>query len=105
MQVFHCPTKIYSGPGALEALSGYRAARVLVVTDSFFSNSGKALEIGRKVPGAEVRFFVRVVPDPSASLAAEGAALCTSFRPELLIALGGGSPMDCAKAIWLAFGQ
>lgn len=80
------------------------AKRVLVVTDQYFSRSGKALEIGNLVPGAEVRVFDEVTPDPAAELAAKGAALCVQFRPELLIALGGGSPMDCAKGIRLAAG-
>lgn len=79
-----------------------QADRVLVVTDTYFSRSGKAMEIGKRIPGAEVRVFDEVIPDPPASLAAKGAAVCCKFRPELLIALGGGSPMDCAKAIRLA---
>lgn len=99
---FHCPTRIVTGPDALDYLRTIRASRVLVVTDSFFSGSGKALEIGQRVPGARVEIFDQVTPDPPAELAARGAALCEHLRPELLIALGGGSPMDCAKGIRLA---
>lgn len=102
MTEFSCSTKLYAGPDALDALKQYRAGRVLVVTDSYFSKSGLAMQVGARVPGAQVRVFDRVTPDPPASLAAEGAAVCREFRPELLIALGGGSPMDCAKAIRLA---
>lgn len=105
MASFHCPTEVFTGPNALDALKKYPAQRVLVVTDTFFSKTGKALEIGRMVPGAQVQIFDKVVPDPPATLAAEGAAVCRSFRPQVLIALGGGSPMDCAKAIRLAFGE
>ena len=105
MTIFHCPTKIYTGDHALEALKNCKAQRVLVVTDSWFSQNGKAMEIGSMVSGAEVRIFDKVQPDPSAELAAEGAALCATYHPDLLIALGGGSPMDCAKAIRLASGQ
>lgn len=105
MTLFHCPIKIYTGPNALNALKDCKADRVLVVTDSYFSKSGKAMELGRMVPGAEVRVFDRVTPDPTAELAAEGGALCTQYAPDLLIALGGGSPMDCAKAMRLACGR
>lgn len=105
MAEFHCPTKLYTGPGALRHLADYQAKRVLVVTDRFFSESGKAAEIGGLVPGADVRIFDKVVPDPPAALAAEGAAICEAWKPELLIALGGGSPMDCAKGIRAAYGE
>ena len=105
MALFHCPTKIYVGEHGAEALRDYSAQRVLVVTDRFFAKSGKALEIGRMVPSAQVQVFDQVTPDPPAELAARGAALCRHFHPDLLIALGGGSPMDCAKAIKLAYGE
>ena len=105
MALFHCPTKIYAGEHGLEALRSYSAQRVLVVTDEFFARSGKALEVGRMVPGAQVQVFDQVTPDPPAELAARGAALCRHYHPDLLIALGGGSPMDCAKAIKLAYAE
>ncbi len=89
----------------MAALNDCKAVRVLVVTDSYFSQTGKAVEVGKLVPNAEVRVFDKVQPDPSAELAAEGAALCVQYKPDLLIALGGGSPMDCAKAIRLAAGM
>ena len=100
MAEFYCPTKIYTGEHALEILCTLQAKRVLVITDSFFSEKGK--QIGTMVPGAQVQVFDQVKPDPTAELAAQGAAVCRSFQPELLIALGGGSPMDCAKAIRMA---
>lgn len=104
MKIFHCPTKIYTGDKALDVLKTLKADRVLLVTDAFFSKSGKAMEIGKLIENAEVKVFDKVLPDPTAELVAEGAALCAQFRPDLLIALGGGSPMDCAKAIRLASG-
>ena len=102
MQTFYCPVRLYMGPDALQALTRETAKRVMIVTDRYFSQNGLAQKIGAMIPGAEVQIFDKVVPDPPASLAAEGAALCSRFRPELLMALGGGSPMDCAKAIRLA---
>ena len=62
MTLFHCPVKIYTGSNALDALKACKAQRVLVVTDKYFSQSGKAMEIGRMVPGAEVRIFDEVQP-------------------------------------------
>lgn len=102
MGVFDCPVRIFTGTGALDALSRWQVRRALLVTDRFFTESGVARTVVEKLPGAQVEIFDRVKPDPPASLAAEGAALCRRFQPELLIALGGGSPLDCAKAIRLA---
>lgn len=102
MTEFYCPTKIYSGEWALDILKTCKASRVLVITDRFFSASGKAAEVAGHVPGAQVEIFDEVQPDPPVELAARGAARCRAFQPELLLALGGGSVMDCAKAIRLA---
>lgn len=102
MTEFFCPTKIWSGEHALDILRSHPAKRVLLVTDSYFSKSGKVKEIADLLPHAEVRIFDEVRPDPDVELTAKGAAVCEKFRPELLLALGGGSPMDCAKGIRLA---
>ena len=102
MTEFFCPTKIWSGEHALDILKNHSAKRVLLGTDAYFSKSGKAKEIGEMISGAEVQIFDEVRPDPNVELTAKGAALCRQFRPELLLALGGGSAMDCAKGIRLA---
>ena len=102
MTEFFCPTKIWSGEHALDILRTFQVKRVFLVTDRYFSSSGKAAEIAARLPGAQVRIFDQVQPDPPAELAAKGAAECRQFGPELLIALGGGSAMDCAKGIRLA---
>jgi len=103
MSVFRCTPKICTGPDALEQLRQIRANRVLLVTDQFFSENGTAVKIAGMVPGAETTIFDKVIPDPSAGLAAEGAALCTAVKPEVLLALGGGSVIDCAKGIRAAY--
>ena len=105
MQQFSCSTALYFGKNALEHLNTLSAKTVLVVTDSFFSQNGSAAAIGRRVLGAEVVLFDRVQPDPAAELVAEGAALLQRVRPEIVIALGGGSSMDCAKGILAAAEQ
>ncbi len=69
--------------------------RVLIVTDPFFYQNGTAQTL---VDGT-VEFFHEVRPDPDLELVAKGTALVQSFGPDTVIALGGGSAMDCAKAM------
>ena len=102
MGEFYCPLHIYVGLDALNVLKGYSAKAALLVTDRFFSENGMAKAVAARLPGCRVEIFDRVTPDPTAALAAGGAAVCRRLKPELLIALGGGSPMDCAKAIRMA---
>jgi len=102
MTEFYCPTKIWSGKNALDALQTLTHKKVFLVTDPFFVTSGIVTQIRNRMPDAVFHIFDQVKPDPSAELAAKGAAECQMFHPELLVALGGGSAMDCAKAIRLA---
>ena len=102
MGEFYCPLHLYAGEGALDMLKGFSARAALLVTDRFFSENGMAKAVAQRLPGCRVEIFDRVIPDPTAALAAGGAAVCRRLKPELLIALGGGSPMDCAKAIRMA---
>ena len=98
MNTFACKTKIISGPGARRYLAGHKAGRVLLVTDHYFSQQGLAAEIAA-MAGEEFEIFDQVMPDPSLALAAKGAAAVKAFQPDMVVALGGGSPMDCAKAM------
>ena len=91
MTEFSCATKIITGEGALSALGQLKAERVLVITDTYFSQNGTARQIGAMVPEAEVQVFDRVKPDPTVEWAAAGAALCAKFRPQVLLALGATS--------------
>lgn len=98
MQSFFCKTKIIAGPGARQALKELEARRVFLVTDRFFSENGTASETAR-MASETFEIFDGVQPDPSAELVVRGTARLKSFAPDLVIALGGGSPMDCAKAM------
>ena len=99
MEEFSLPTKIIAGAGAVAALESFGAKRVFVVTDPFFQKNGTARRIAKLTKAEQVEIFDGVQPDPSVVLAAEGTARLKSFEPDLLIALGGGSAMDCAKAM------
>ncbi len=99
MEQFSCQTRILAGNGILSALKELNPRRLFLVTDPFFVKNGWAQKV-LEASGAENReIFDRVAPDPSVTLAAEGAAKVRQFKPDLMVALGGGSAMDCAKAM------
>ena len=99
MEQFSCKTKIYAGPGSLSVLATLGCKRLLLVTDPFFHKNGTAQRIAELAKAEQTEIFHKIVPDPPVELAAEGTALMRSFGPDTLIALGGGSAMDCAKAM------
>lgn len=99
MTEFFCGTRIIAGSGALMALKDLKAQRLLVVTDPFFAKNGTAQRIARQSGAERWEIFDRVEPDPTAELAAMGTAKVREFQPDVIVALGGGSAMDCAKAM------
>ena len=99
MERFVCGTRIVSGTGAAESLQELGAKRVLVVTDPFFYENGTAVKVGSMTGAEAVEVFHQVAPDPGLDLAAAGTAKVRKFEPDLIVALGGGSAMDCAKAM------
>ena len=99
MQEFYCKTKIISGEGALHWLDGQKCASLLLVTDPYFMENGWAEKLAGRVMAEKRTFFHQIRPDPTVELAAEGTAVMRQAKPDLLIALGGGSAMDTAKAM------
>ena len=99
MQRFECSTRIYFGADAGKVLAEFPAERVLIVTDPFWEKNGRAADLAALFHGADVKIFSQVRPDPSVELVAEAGTLCNGWKPDLLVALGGGSAMDCAKGI------
>ncbi len=99
MERYECKTRLISGPGALSTLAELNVKRLLLVTDPFFAKNGTAERVAKLAGAAETEIFDRVVPDPSVELAAEGTARVRAFKPDVMVALGGGSAMDCAKAM------
>lgn len=104
---FHVPGAILCGGGALDELAGQlqrrRHARVLLVTDEFMVQCGLAprLEADLRRAGIDVTTFAGVQPDPTERNVLDGLARFHAARAEAIVALGGGSPIDCAKAIAL----
>ena len=99
MDVFDCRTKIVSGAGAVERLADFGAQRLFLVTDPFFYKNGTAQRVAACAKAEHVEIFHDVRPDPTVELAAEGTAKLKAFGADLIVALGGGSAMDCAKAM------
>lgn len=99
MEQFALKPTLYYGPDALSALEALDGKRVLLVTDAFLVKSGLADKVTARLRGGAVEVFDRVVPDPPLDLVAEGVRRYRAFRPEAMVAFGGGSPMDCAKGI------
>ena len=99
MSKFCCKTTILSGAGAVRHLKELGFRRLLLVADPYFSKNGTADRLV-KLSGAEsAQIFDKIQPDPSVELVAEGTALVRNFQPDAVVALGGGSAMDCAKAM------
>ena len=99
MERFAMGTKICAGTGAVSALAGFGAERVFLVTDPYFYQNGTAARVAESCRAQAVEYFTDVKPDPSVELAAAGTAKLKAFAPDLVVALGGGSAMDCAKAM------
>ncbi|CAH0533865.1 Aldehyde-alcohol dehydrogenase [Vibrio stylophorae] len=101
------PKSIYfrrgSLPVALGDLEGKK--RAFLVTDRFLFNNGYADEVVSllKGLGMEVQTFFDVEADPTLSVVKKGADLMQSYQPDVILALGGGSPMDAAKIMWVMY--
>ena len=107
---FRAPQKVYIKKGCLPvALSELKDVlgkrRAFVVTDSFLFNNGYTKPITDKLDemGIVHATFYDVAPDPSLACAIEGARQMASFKPDVIIAVGGGSAMDAAKIMWVLY--
>ena len=96
---FYCKTRIVSGQGVLKELKSLNIRRLLLVCDPFFAQNGWAQKIKELSEAEYFEIFDQIIPDPTAELAAKGTAEMNAFQPDTVVALGGGSAMDCAKAM------
>lgn len=99
MEEFFLKTRILVGAGAVSALEDFGARRLFLVTDPRLSKNGVARNVAEAAKAEAVEIFDCVTPEPTVALAAEGASKLRHFAPDLLVALGGGGAIDCAKAI------
>ena len=99
MEEFSCKTRVVSGSGTIRMLGKLEKKKLFLVADPFFVKNGVAKQVAEASGCREVAVFDRVEPDPSVELAAEGTARLREFQPDLVVALGGGSAMDLAKAM------
>ena len=107
---FRAPEKVYIKRGclpvALEELKQVmNKKKVFIVTDTFLYENGYTKTITDKLEemGIAHQTFFDVQPDPTLASAKEGAALMTAFKPDCIIAVGGGSAMDAAKIMWVLY--
>ena len=106
MTRFTLPRDIYHGKGALEALKSFKGKRAMICVGGGsmkkFGFLDKAVEY-LKEAGFEVELFEGIEPDPSVETVMKGAAAMEKSRPDWIIAMGGGSPIDAAKAMWIKY--
>ncbi|MBE6378196.1 MAG: iron-containing alcohol dehydrogenase [Lentisphaerae bacterium] len=106
MRRFTLPRDIYHGEGALEALKDFQGKKAVVCVGGGsmkkFGFLDKAVEY-LKSAGMEVRIIDGIEPDPSVETVMRGAAVMQEFQPDWIVAIGGGSPIDAAKAMWIKY--
>lgn len=99
MQEFSFSTRIFFGEGSLERLRRIKGERVLIVTDRFMVQIGTIDKVMTYLTGCEVSVFDGVVPDPPIEVVAAGVKALAECEARIVIAVGGGSTIDAAKAI------
>lgn len=106
MSRFTLPRDIYFGNGSLEILKTIKGKKAIVVVGGgsmkrfgFLDRVEKYL----KEAGMEVRLFEGVEPDPSVDTVMKGAEVMREFGPDWIVSMGGGSPIDAAKAMWIFY--
>lgn len=99
MKEFSISTQVFFGEGALDELCEIQGKRVFIVTDKFIEKSGAIEHIKKRLASCETAIFSDVVPDPPIEVVAAGLKAMQQFGAQVVVAVGGGSSLDAAKAI------
>lgn len=106
MKRFTLPRDLYHGENALEALKTFTGKRAVVCVGGGsmkrFGFLDKAIAYLNEA-GMEVKVIDGIEPDPSVDTVMKGAAIMQQFEPDWIVAIGGGSPIDAAKAMWIKY--
>lgn len=102
---FRVPSQIFFEPGSLSYLSKIKGERAIIVTDKMMVELGYVEKATRWLDQAGIKYqiFDDVEPDPSVETVENGLRVFKLFQPDIIIALGGGSPIDAAKGMWLFY--
>ena len=106
MARFTLPRDLYHGKGALEALKSFTGKKAMICVGGGSMKRFGFLDraVGYlKEAGMEVELFEGIEPDPSVETVMRGAEAMLKFEPDWIIAMGGGSPIDAAKAMWIKY--
>ena len=106
MARFTLPRDLYHGKGALDALKTFEGKRAMVCVGGGSMKRFGFLDTvvaNLKEAGMEVELFECIEPDPSVDTVMRGAAAMEKFQPDWIVAIGGGSPIDAAKAMWIKY--
>lgn len=106
MMRFTLPRDLYHGKGSLEALKTLQGKKAIIcVGGGSMKRNGflQKAEDYLKEAGMEVKLFEGIESDPSVETVMKGAAVMQEFEPDWIVAIGGGSPIDAAKAMWIKY--
>lgn len=106
MARFTLPRDLYHGKGALENLKTLKGKKAIIVVGGGSMKRNGFLQKAEgylKEAGMEVKLLEGVEPDPSVTTVMNGAKTMLDFEPDWIIAMGGGSPIDAAKAMWIKY--
>ena len=106
MSRFTLPRDLYHGKGALETLKTVKGKRAIVCVGGGSMKRGGFLDRALtylKEAGMETKVIEGIESDPSVETVMNGASVMQEFQPDWIVAMGGGSPIDAAKAMWIKY--